>query len=297
MMRVTHSRLMPIAIGISFFIHAIVLTLEFNFPESLHFKPLDPALEIILVNASHDKAPPNPDALAQANLSGGGNAESGRAKSPLPDLKKSVDGNALEAQRRRIAELEQIQNRVIAQMESKTAQRSPQRSDKIIPQAAEASVNKSPQEEALAIARREAEISQRIEDYNKRPIKTQITPSTRAVSYAMYYAAVQKRVEQTGTLHFPQKNGKKIYGDLVVYIPIFQDGSIYMREGGPRVERSSGNAELDNAALAIVRRAAPFGQFPSELTAGAKAHVWEIVTRFSFARDDTLSTSFAKESN
>jgi protein TonB len=182
-------------------------------------------------------------------------------------------------------------------MESKTAQRSPQRSDKIIPQTAEASVNKSPQEEALAIARREAEISQRIEDYNKRPIKTQITPSTRAVSYAMYYTAVQKRVEQTGTLHFPQKNGKKIYGDLVVYIPIFQDGSIYMREGGPRVERSSGNAELDNAALAIVRRAAPFGQFPSELTAGAKSHVWEIVTRFSFARDDTLSTSFAKESN
>ena len=297
MTRVTHSRLMPIAIGISFFIHAIVLTLEFKFPESLHFKPLDPALEIILVNASHDKAPPNPDALAQANLSGGGNAESGRAKSPLPDLKKSVDGNALEARRRRIAELEQIQNRVIAQMESKTAQRSPQRSDKIIPQKAEASVNKSPQEEALAIARREAEISQRIEDYNKRPIKTQITPSTRAVSYAMYYTAVQKRVEQTGTLHFPQKNGKKIYGDLVVYIPIFQDGSIYMREGGPRVERSSGNAELDNAALAIVRRAAPFGQFPSELTAGAKSHVWEIVTRFSFARDDTLSTSFAKESN
>jgi protein TonB len=296
MMRVTHSRLMPIAIGISFFIHAIVLTLEFKFPESLHFKPLDPALEIILVNASHDKAPPNPDALAQANLSGGGNAESGRAKSPLPDLKKSVDGNALEARRRRIAELEQIQNRVIAQMESKTAQRSAQRSDKIIPQAAEASVNKSPQEEALAIARREAEISQRIEDYNKRPIKTQITPSTRAVSYAMYYTAVQKRVEQTGTLHFPQKNGKKIYGDLVVYIPIFQDGSLYMREGGPRVERSSGNAELDNAALAIVRRAAPFGQFPSELTAGAKAHVWEIVTRFSFARDDTLSTSLGKES-
>ena len=297
MVRAKHSRLLPIAIGISLFVHAVVLTLEFKFPESLHFKPLDPALEIILVNASHDKTPLNPDALAQANLSGGGNAESGRAKSPLPDFKKSVDGNALEAQRRRIAELEQIQNRVIAQIENKTAQRLPQRSDKIVSQLTEASVRKSPQEEAQVIARREAEISQRIENYNKRPIKTQITPSTRAVSYAMYYTAVQKRVEQTGTLHFPQKNGKKIYGDLVVYIPIFQDGSIYMREGGPRVERSSGNAELDNAALAIVRRAAPFGQFPSELTAGAKSHVWEIVTRFSFARDDTLSTSFAKESN
>lgn len=297
MMWATQNRLLPIAVGISLFIHAIVLTLEFRFPESLHFKPLDPALEIILVNASHDKAPLQADALAQANLSGGGNAESGRAKSPLPDLKKSVDGTALEARRRRIAELEQIQNRVIAQMKNKTAQRTPQLTDKIVPQLAESSAKKSPQEEALAIARREAEISQRIEDYNKRPIKTQITPSTRAVSYAMYYTAVQKRVEQTGTLHFPQKNGKKIYGELVMYIPIFQDGSLYLREGGPRIERSSGNAELDSAALAIVRRAAPFGQFPSELTVGAKSHVWEIVTRFSFARDDTLSTSLARESN
>ncbi len=296
MIRATHSRLLPVAAGISLCIHAIVLTLEFQFPESLHFKPLDPALEIILVNASHDKAPLHADALAQADLSGGGNAEAGRATSPLPDLGKSVDGNALEAKRRRIAELEQAQNRIIAQMESKTP-RSPQRTDKIVPQASEKSSHKSPQEEAQAIARREAEIAQRIEDYNKRPVKTQITPNTRAVAYAMYYTAVQKRVEQTGTLHFPQKNGKKIYGELVVYIPIFQDGSLYLNEGGPRVERSSGNAELDSAALAIVRRAAPFGKFPSELVQGSKSHVWEIVTRFSFARDDRLSTSLAGESN
>ena len=120
MIRASHSRLLPVAAGISVVIHAIVLMLEFRFPESLHIRPLDPELEIILVNASHDKEPLQADALAQANLSGGGNAESGRATSPLPDLGKSADGTALEARRRRIAELEQAQNRIIAQMESKT---------------------------------------------------------------------------------------------------------------------------------------------------------------------------------
>jgi hypothetical protein len=57
----------------------------------------------------------------------------------------------------------------------------------------------------------------------------------------MYYKAMQKRVEEVGTLNFPQQNGRKLYGELVVYIPVFQDGSIYQKEGGPRIERSSGN--------------------------------------------------------
>jgi hypothetical protein len=70
------------------------------------------------------------------------------------------------------------------------------------------------QQESLALARREAEIAQRIEDYNKRPLKTQITPSTRGVAYAMYYTALQKRIEQTGTQYFPQSQGKKMYGEL-----------------------------------------------------------------------------------
>ena len=129
-----------------------------------------------------------------------------------------------------------------------------------------------------------------IRDSNKRPLKTQLTPSTREVAYALYYTALQKQIEQTGTRYFPQQDGKKIYGELIVYIPVYQDGSLYDREGGPRIERSSGNPLLDRAALAIVRRAAPFGQFPRSATADGKTHVWEIITRFRFTRDDVLET-------
>lgn len=106
----------------------------------------------------------------------------------------------------------------------------------------------------------------------------------------MYYTALQQRIERTGTRHFPERDGKKMYGELVVYIPIFEDGSIYEKEGGPRVERSSGNPALDQAALLIVRRAAPFGSFPPGLRREGKAQVWEIVTRFHFTRDQTLES-------
>ena len=101
---------------------------------------------------------------------------------------------------------------------------------------------------------------------------------------------MQDRIEKNGTLNFPQKDGKKLYGQLVVYIPIFQDGTIYMKEGGPRVERTSGNPALDQAALNIVRRSAPFGKFPDNMRSVGKDDVWEIITRFNFTRDDALQT-------
>jgi protein TonB len=101
---------------------------------------------------------------------------------------------------------------------------------------------------------------------------------------------LQKKIELTGTLNFPQHDEKKMYGDLVVYIPVYQDGSLYLKEGGPRIERSSGNSALDAAALVIVRQAAPFGHFPAVLMKDGRERVWEIITRFSFTREQQLQT-------
>jgi len=144
---------------------------------------------------------------------------------------------------------------------------------------------------AQKIARLEAEISKNIDAYNRQSNVTQITPSTHSIGYAVYYKAVQNRIEKLGTLHFPNKNGEKLYGKLVVYIPIFQDGSIYRKEGGPRVERSSGNADLDSAALDIIERSAPFSRFPESLRSVGKKDVWEIISTLEFTRDGELSLS------
>ena len=280
-----------IAVGFSFLLHAALLAVKFAPPTNQTSKPLSSGLEIILVNARHDKAPVNADALAQANLSGGGNTELGRARSPLPNLQQSVDGNHIETQRRKIAELEQQQERMLSQVSTLSKERI-----KVAEKSIKKSVDVSTKPETMdtvALARREAEIAKQVSDYNKRPIKSQLTPSTREVSYAVYYATLQKQIERTGTRYFPQQEGKKIYGDLIVYIPVYQDGSIYEKEGGPRIEKTSGNRMLDHAALAIVRRAAPFGSFPKGALGDGKTHVWEIITRFRFTRDEVLETSAA----
>jgi len=281
-----------IAITCSVLAHASLLALRFAAPDAFRLQPADPGLEVILVNARHARAPVKADALAQANLDGGGNADAGRAQSPLPDLRKIENGDSIKALQRRIAELEQQQKNVLTKVRQSQFNSAPV-ADQARPDPNRTGTDNV--DSARAIARMTAEITQRIADENKRPKKTFISPSTREVGYAMYYKAMQKRVEEVGTLNFPQQNGHKLYGELVVYIPIFQDGSLYEKEGGPRVERSSGNPALDKAALAIVRRAAPFGKFPANMRSSDKDDLWIVVTRFKFTREEKLQAELRGE--
>jgi protein TonB len=280
-----NNRSMMVAIAVSVLAHAALLAVRFVAPDAFKLEPADPGLEVILVNAKHARKPLKADALAQANLDGGGNAASGRAKSPLPDLRKMDSGESVKAAQRRVTELEQAQHNLLTRVNSSVFNTAPV-SEKDKPDPNRTGVDLI--ETSKAIARTAAEITQRIEDENKRPKKTFITPSTQEVGYAMYYKAMQKRVEEIGTLNFPQQNGRKMYGELVVYIPIFQDGSIYQRDGGARIERSSGNPALDKAALAIVRRAAPFGRFPPNMLSSDRDDLWVVITRFKFTREEKM---------
>jgi len=280
------NRLLTGALALSALVHLILLGIHFAAPASFHLRPSDPGLEVILVNAKHAQAPQKADAIAQANLDGGGNADDGRAKSPLPDMHKVEEGDSIKAVRRQVAELEAQQQKVLSQLnQSTTAIISPQRQ---IPQPLPLQPNARDLQDAQAIARMEAEVARNIEAYNKRPKKTQITARTREANYAIYYKSLQEKIEKLGTLNFPQQDGKKLYGELIVYIPVFQDGSIYEKEGGARVEASSGNPALDRAALAIVRRSAPFGSFPASMRSSSSNEVWEVITRFRFTHQDTL---------
>ena len=71
-------------------------------------------------------------------------------------------------------------------------------------------------------------------------------------------------------------------------IPVFQDGTIYEKDGGIKVERSSGNPALDEAAMRIVRRSAPFGKFPPNMLSSDRDDLWVIITRFKFTREETM---------
>lgn len=279
--------------------HGALLAIRFAPPDAFQFKPMDAGLEVILVNAKHDRKPLKAEALAQANLDGGGNAEAGRSKSPLPDMRRSEDGENVKAIQRRIAELEE-QQRMLAQTSRKSTFSSPSMKEQIRPKEAQPKAQGTDaSDSAQEILRREAEIAKRIEDENKRPKKTFISPSTREVGYAMYYDSVRQKIEKTGTLNFPQKDGKPLYGKLTMSIAIYQDGSIYAadRDGGITIDSTSGNQALDEAAKRIVRRSAPFGAFAKNMRSGDKDDVWVLTTRFDFTREGALQTEMQGGSN
>lgn len=291
------NRILRIAISASLVLHGGLLAVHFAAPDAFKLKSTDPGLEVMLVNAQHQQAPVKAEALAQANLDGGGNADAGRAKSPLPDTRKVRNGESERVAARRIAELEQQQQQLMAQMNRMTPIATPLMVEKEKPKEPPPVAGKDRIDSVTAVARMEAEIAKNIEDYNKRPRKTQITPSTREVDYALYYKRLQEKIEKLGTLNFPQQNGKKLYGELVLSTPIFQDGSIYQKDGGVHIERSSGNPALDRAALDIVRGAAPFGRFPENMRGSGRDDVWEIITRFKFTRDEGLQAELRAGSN
>lgn len=230
-------------------------------------------------------------ALAQVNLEGGGANDEGRAKSPLPDMRRTEDGDSVLVAQRKIEELEERQRQLIDQFRNESRFKSQRLVDrKKLTENTHQEDGKDQVDSNKSLARSIAEISQTIEDQNKRPRKTFLSPSTQAVGHAIYYKTLQKKVEDVGTINFPVDHGKKLYGEVIVYIPIFQDGTIYERDGGPKVEKSSGIPALDNAALRIVRRAAPFGHFPPNMRSKDKDDIWIVITRFKFTREQQLQT-------
>ncbi len=130
----------------------------------------------------------------------------------------------------------------------------------------------------------EKDLERRIEEQGRltRIRKTFISPSTNTFGYAAYYKDVARKVEEYGMQHFPVLNEKKLYGKLIVYLPISKDGRIFEEDGGLRIEKSSGLAELDAAAIAIVRGAAPYPPIPPKMRTPGADDVWIIITSFNF---------------
>jgi len=140
------------------------------------------------------------------------------------------------------------------------------------------------------LAAKVAEIAQELEDRSTAKSDTAVgkgkkfylTPSTKNAEDALYYKMVLKKIEDYGTDHFPSMNGKKLYGEAFMSIPIQENGSIYEKEGGIRVEVSSGNKDLDQAALRIARNSAPFPRFFKNDPRAKQAEVRVIFVRFNF---------------
>ena len=274
------------ALLVSVGVHAALLTVRFIDPESFNRVFEDTPLEVILVNARSDEKPQRAQAIAQASLAGGGEADQGRATSPLPVAAQLEVGDAPADAHRRIDRLQEEQQQLLAQIRREVAMLPPPdpSRDAGDPQHAEQ------EERRRQLLRLLAEIEKRINEENARPKKRYISPATREEVYAIYYDALRRRIEARGTRDFPEYRGRKLYGELTMNVTVDNRGQVVDAE----IVRGSGERMLDQRALAIVRAAAPFGAFSPEMRKQADQIV--ITSRFRFTRDDGLETSLSNGS-
>ena len=254
------SRGFTLALIASLVFHAVLLSIHFKLPEALK-RAKESTLEVILVNSKSARKPVSAQAKAQANLDGGGNTDENRmAKTFLPAQQDVRSGDNLVEAQRRVQELEVQQQKLLTQAKSsKALQADTRRSEQQPEQASVSGLDLA--QSALAIARMEAQIDKQIDDYNKRPRKKFIGARTEEYIAAQYLEDWRQKVERIGNLNYPEAAKGRLYGSLLLYVEIRSDGNLERVE----VQRSSGHRILDEAALRIVRMAAPYGIFSAEL--------------------------------
>lgn len=277
---------LQLALGASIAVHAVLLTVRFVDPEAFNRVFEDTPLEVILVNARTTERPEKARAIAQASMAGGGDAERGRATSPLPPALQTETGfDTEEEAQRKLQNLQEQQTLLLAQVRNQLAALPPPD-----PKQPSASPEQAEREQKRRrLIKLLAEIERRINEENARPKKRYISPATREEVYAVYYDHLRRRIEDKGTENFPEAGGKKMYGELTMIVTVNFDGQILKTE----IVESSGNRTLDRRAEAIARNAAPFGRFNEAMR--RKADQIVVVSRFKFTRDETLETRLTSQ--
>ncbi|MDM0045263.1 TonB family protein [Variovorax dokdonensis] len=269
---------LQIALVISVLAHAALLAVRFVDPQTFNRVFQDNALEVILVNARTNERADEAKAIAQTSLAGGGDLDKGRATSPLPPSAFTAIGDSIEDAQRQIESLQTQQMMLLAQIKQQLANMPVPD-----PRAAGAPNQDSAQEEKRKqLLDLLAEIERRVNEENARPRKRYVSPATREAAYAVYVDALRRRIEARGTENFPTSNGKKLYGELTMLVTVNFDGNLL----GTEVVESSGDAQLDRRAQAIVRSAGNFGSFNPEMRKTTDQIV--LPSRFKFTRDQTL---------
>jgi protein TonB len=132
------------------------------------------------------------------------------------------------------------------------------------------------------LASLEAELDEQTQAYVNRPRVRRLTSvSAKQAVDAAYLADWRQRLEAVGNKYYPEASVRYgLYGDLRLLVVIHKDGSLE----DIRILKSSGYAVLDEAAIKIVRLAAPYSPFPSELA--ATTDKLEIIRTWQFQENE-----------
>jgi protein TonB len=235
-------------------LHALVI-LGVSF-EAFNQDPADqntPTLDITVVKSKNTPVPEDYDYLAESSQDGAGNtAEKIRPQQQMIEQAPPPAASESEPTPTRVLTQDhssrQAQNRIAAAPEQK-----PERAS-----AAEL-INRS-----MEMLTLNEQINQSLQAYSKAPQSKFISARTKEFKYASYMRDWVAKVERVGELNYPDAARRQnLSGKLIVQVALYPDGSV--RE--ITIRKPSGHKILDDAAVRIVKLAAPFAPFPENIRA------------------------------
>ena len=247
-------------------VHAlIILGISFKAADDI----ADPVLnmEITLVHQHAKEAPEDAEYLAQANQLGGGDVqEKVRATSPFSNPQPTLEEGFAPDSRAAIAppptDTQQQQTELLTARQAQRQVASKTQQDPL-PEQPTTLTAAQLFERSREIARLTAEINRIKQTYQQTPRHTHVNgANARQYRFAAYMEAWRVKVEQIGNVNYPEQAVRKnLSGSLLLDVAINTDGSLrYVR-----VLRPSGHKVLDDAAVRIVKLAAPYPALPEEI--------------------------------
>ena len=274
---------MQVAIVSSIAFHIVAIVgLGFKLPSIPKWDAPHNVMDVVLVNAKSATKPQKADALAQANLDGGGNTdEKLRARSPLPAVDDRDPSREMKAAASRVRQLEAEAKELMTRMKSTAAVTTVE----VAPKGATRTDAEARDlvEKSLEIARLEAQIRRDHQAYQERPKRKFVGARAQEYRFAQYVDNWRLKVERIGNLNYPgEAKTRRLYGSLQLTVAIKADGEVEAVE----VNRSSGHKVLDQAAIRIVRLAAPFDRFPDNIR--SDTDILHITRTWTFTRADQV---------
>jgi len=263
-----------IALFLAAVVHVVIgLGINFTAPQP---EQVSRSIDITLVNMPTQKAPEKAQFLAQENQLGAG--DQSNKPEPPPQQPPSQGNN----------QAQQVKKNRPEQSEPKAAKKliTATKAEKKIVTASKpdtkAHTEKHPQLTAEMLQQQIAQLGTeiRLNQQSAEQTKIKFVDSVSAHKYvaAQYMKDWEDKVERTGNLNYPEVAAKKNFsGTLTMDVGIKADGSIY----SIRINQSSGNPALDEAAKRIVRMSAPFAPLPLELQKELDVLVITRVWKFS----------------
>jgi protein TonB len=248
-----------------------------------------PTLDIILTQAAKPAKVDDPDYLAQTDADGSGNVK----KRVRPTLARSAPATTLPRRgegetptpARPAAAQPSPRNVAVLTTDQDTTQRvdpTPERQEQAqpMPSAAELMLRSE------QIARLSAELHDSIKAYTRRPRERYVSARTKSFRDAAYLEAWRQKIERIGNLNYPeQAKLEGLSGSLILDVAVNADGTVNNIE----LRHSSGYKLLDDAAIRIVKLAAPFAPFSPEMR--KDTDVLHITRTWQFLDDNSFASN------